>query len=58
LNAAGRARLVRHYVAHAGGTSHFYFDESGVLVASEYTDITGTVTITLKNGSPEVAAAR
>ena len=58
LNAAGRARVVRHYVVHAGGTSHFYFDESGLLIATEYADITGTVTISLKQGAAEVAAVR
>ena len=48
LNVGGTMRRVRHYVLRAGSTNHLYFDDSGLLVASEYADITGTVTISVK----------
>jgi hypothetical protein len=58
LNAGGRAHRVRHYVLHAGSTNHLYFDESGTLIATEFADITGNVTVSLKQAASEVAAAR
>jgi hypothetical protein len=48
LKVAGAMQRVEHYVLRAGGTNHLYFDEKGLLVASEYGDITGRVTISAK----------
>ena len=48
LKVAGVMHQVEHYVLRAGSTNHLYFDEKGLLVASEYADITGKVTISAK----------
>jgi hypothetical protein len=53
LNVGGTMRRVRHYVLRAGSTNHLYFDEAGVLLGTEYADITGTVTISVKKITEE-----
>jgi hypothetical protein len=53
LKIAGAVHRVEHYVLRAGSTNHLYFDEKGLLVASEYADITGKVTISAKKITAE-----